>query len=197
MEQHLLVLLTRYGAQVLFFAQAFGILGLPIPSELLLTVAGSLVRRGDMGASSTVAAAIGGSLAGVTLGYTLGRLIGVRVLRYVPFIQRETFEGAESWFKRYGKPLLAVSCFIPGIRHVVTIVAGSIPLDVRTFSVYTFPGTIAWSLTFLAIGYLGGAKDRWQHAALLLHGHLVLAATILAALAVAYAYARRRRKSER
>ena len=49
--------------------QAFGILGLPIPGELLLTLAGSLVRRGDMRASSTVAAAIGGSLAGVTLGY--------------------------------------------------------------------------------------------------------------------------------
>ena len=69
MEQHLLVLLTCYGEQVLFFAQAFGILGLPIPGELLLTLAGSLVRRGDMRASSTVAAAIGGSLAGVTLGY--------------------------------------------------------------------------------------------------------------------------------
>jgi hypothetical protein len=51
-------------------------------------------------------------------------------------------------------------------------------------------------LTFLGIGYIGAAEDRRPYAALLLHGHLVLAATILAALAVAYAYARRQRKSE-
>jgi membrane protein DedA with SNARE-associated domain len=196
MEHHLIVLLGRYGALALFFAQAFGILGLPIPGELLLTIAGDLVRRGDMSASSTVAAAIGGSLTGVTSGYALGRLIGVRVLQYLPFIGRERFEDARSWVNRYGKSLLAISCFVPGVRHVVTIAAGSIPLDVRTFCVYAYPGTIVWSLMFLAIGYFGGAESRRQYGALLLHGHLVFAATILAALAVAYAYARRRMKSE-
>jgi membrane protein DedA with SNARE-associated domain len=71
----------------------------------------------------------------------------------------------------------------------------SVPLDVRTFCVYAY-GTVVWSLTFLGIGYIEGAQYRRQYAALLLHGHLVLAATILAVLAVAYAYARRRRKSE-
>jgi hypothetical protein len=46
MERQLVEWLVRYGAPMLFFAQVFGIFGLPIPDELLLTLAGALVRKG-------------------------------------------------------------------------------------------------------------------------------------------------------
>jgi membrane protein DedA with SNARE-associated domain len=64
--------LVRYGAPLLFFAQVFGIFGLPIPDELLLTIAGGLVASGRLGLSSTVAAAVGGCLTGITLSYAVG-----------------------------------------------------------------------------------------------------------------------------
>ena len=191
MERHLFDLLTRDGAWVLFVAQALGIVGLPIPDELLLTLAGGLVRRGDLRGPATLAAAIAGSLVGTTLSYTLGRL-GGRALHHLTAINGGTLERAQSWFDRFGKWLLAFGCFVPGVRHVTALAAGSAALDFRTFCAYAYPGVAVWSTTFVAIGYYAGAGREWEHAALLLRAHLVLVAVVLGALAVAYMIVSRR-----
>ena len=60
MERQLIDWLVRYGSPLLFVAQVFGIFGLPIPDELLLTVAGVLVRRGQLAAAPTILSARAG-----------------------------------------------------------------------------------------------------------------------------------------
>ncbi|HEY2905654.1 MAG TPA: hypothetical protein VGJ29_07115, partial [Vicinamibacterales bacterium] len=80
MDRHVFDWLVRYGAPVLFFAQLFGIFGLPIPDELLLTVAGVLVRRGELGGPSVLTAAVAGCAVGITLSYVLGRTVGLVTL---------------------------------------------------------------------------------------------------------------------
>ena len=75
MERELVTWLGRYGAPMLFVAQVFGIFGLPIPDELLLTVAGALVRKGLLHGSSIATAAVAGCLSGITLSYAMGRLV--------------------------------------------------------------------------------------------------------------------------
>ena len=184
MERHLFELLTRDGAVVLFVAQAVGIVGLPIPDELLLTLAGGLVRRGDLRAPATLAAAIAGSIAGTTVSYILGRF-GGRVLHHFTAVNGGTLARAQSLFNRFGKWLLTFGCFVPGVRHVTALAAGSAALDFRTFCAYAYPGVAVWSITFVAIGYYAGAGREWEHAALLLRAHLVLVAVVLGALAVA------------
>src|SRR3954470_12265157 len=159
MEQHLFDLLIRYGAWVLFVAQALGIVGLPIPAELLLTLAGGLVRRGDLRGPATLAAAIAGGIAGTTLSYTLGRF-GGRVLHHLPAING-TLERTHSWFNRFGKWLLAFGCFVPGVRHATALAAGAAAIDVRTFCAYAYPGVAVWSTTFVAIGYYASAGREW------------------------------------
>jgi membrane protein DedA with SNARE-associated domain len=191
MEPHFFELLARHGAWVLFVAQTLGIVGLPIPDELLLTLAGSLVRRGDLRGPTTFAAAIVGSIAGTTLSYTFGRL-GGRVLHHITAIEGGTIERAQSWFKRFGKWLLAFGCFVPGVRHVTALAAGSAGLDFRTFCAYAYPGAAVWSTTFVVIGYYAGAGHGWERAALLLRAHLVLVAVLLGALVAAYALLSRR-----
>src|SRR5205823_6754250 len=83
MEHRLFDLLLRYGAPLLFVAQMLGIFGLPVPDELLLTIAGVLVRRGTLNGISTLGCAISGSLAGITFSYLLGRSAGLRILQRV------------------------------------------------------------------------------------------------------------------
>jgi membrane protein DedA with SNARE-associated domain len=192
MERHLFDLLARDGAWVLFAAQTLGIFGLPIPDELLLTFAGGLVRRGDLAGPTTVAAAVGGSIAGLTLSYSIGRRFGVGVLRHLPGIGSENIQRAQSWFNRSGKWLLAFGCFVPGVRHVTAFAAGSAALDLRTFCACAYPGAALWSTTFVVIGYYAGAGPRWEHAVLLLRAHLVLVTILLVMIAVMYAFARRR-----
>jgi membrane protein DedA with SNARE-associated domain len=184
-EPYLSELLARDGAWALFIAQGLGIFGLPIPDELLLILAGGLVRQGDLRGAATLGAAVAGSAAGMTLSYTLGRL-GGNVLHHLSAIGKDTIDRTRSWFARSGKWLLLFGYFIPGVRHVTAIVAGSTPLDFPTFCAYAYPGAALWSGAFYAIGYYAGGAERWEHLAILLHAHLLVAAIMLGALALAY-----------
>jgi membrane protein DedA with SNARE-associated domain len=69
----------------------------------------------------------------------LGRL-SVRVLERLPAVENDTLNRAQSSFKRWGKWLLVFGCFVPGLRHLTPLAAGSGKLDVRTFCAYGYPG---------------------------------------------------------
>jgi membrane protein DedA with SNARE-associated domain len=164
MEQHFLEWLVRYGAPVLFAAQVMGIFGLPIPDEFLLTLSGALVKKGDLSFVPVVLAAIGGSGSGITLSYLLGRTVGVIGLRRVVHVHEESLRRAERLFERFGRWLLGFGYFIPGVRHVTAILAGSTRLDFKSFAKFAYPGAILWSTVFLCLGYYAG--DEWR---LILH----------------------------
>jgi len=172
MEQHFLEWLSRYGPVVLFLAQVGGIFALPIPDELLLTVCGALVRSGKFGATSVVFAAITGCAAGTTLSYILGRSVGRRALRRWVQIPKETVARAQTMFGRYGGWLLGFGYFVPGVRHVTAILAGSTPITFLNFAKYAYPGAALWSLTFLAVGYYAG--QGWRPALTVLRPWLPL-----------------------
>jgi len=193
MDRHILDLLLRYGAPLLFFAQMLGIFGLPIPDELLLTIAGVLVRRGTLNGISTLGCAISGSLVGITFSYLLGRSAGLRILQRMAGPHAEAVERVQAWFKRFGKWVLAFGYFVPGVRHVTAIAAGSSRLDFPSFAAYAYPGAVLWSTTFVAAGYYAG--DRWERATILVRGHLTIVAIAAIAAAAVYVYARRRERT--
>jgi membrane protein DedA with SNARE-associated domain len=186
MEQRLFELLARDGVWLLFAAQMFGIFGLPIPDELLLAFAGGLVRRGDLAAPPTLAAGVTGGMVGMTFNYMMGRF-GVRVLVRLRAVESDTLNRAQSWFKRWGRWLLVFGCFVPGLRHVIPLAAGSGKLDFRTFCAYGYAGAALWSTAFIALGYYAGAGHDWKHASLLLRGHHVLVAIAFGSVASMYA----------
>ena len=189
MERHLFDVLVRYGAPVLFFAQMFGIFGLPIPDELLLTIAGVLIRRGQLDGEATLTAAVTGCIAGITLSYLLGRVVGVAALRRIVRVHTGALLRAETWFRQFGKWVLAIGYFVPGVRHVTAIAAGSVPLEFDEFAAYAYPGAVIWSSTFIGLGYYAG--DRWEQAAAALRSHLALLAVAVGALAAVYIVVRR------
>src|SRR5690349_3722317 len=170
--------LVRFGAPLLFVAQVFGIFGLPIPDELLLTAAGALVASGRLNATSTVAAAIGGCLTGITLSYALGRFVGLPVLQARFTSHHDTIERAQSWFRRFGGWLLTFGYFVPGVRHVTAIAAGSGCLKYRSFAAYAYPGGVIWCGVFLGFGYVAG--DRWPEVAAAARTHVVRIAVVFA-----------------
>src|SRR5215510_4966347 len=116
MEQQLLDWVSRYGAAALFGLLALGIVGLPVPNETLLTVAGALVRKGELHLIPTLIAACAGNIVGVTLSYMLGRFAGMTSWVH-EHLQKSMFN-LERWFERIGKWTLAFGYFIPGVRHL-------------------------------------------------------------------------------
>ena len=167
-EAKLVLLLGTYGPGLLFAAQMFGIFGLPIPDELLLTVAGALVHEGKLNGYWTALAAVTGCLCGVTLSYTLGRTVGIVALRRIVHVPDSAFDRAQRWFHRFGRWLLTFGYFIPGVRHCTAIAAGSAPLSYREFVLFCYTGGVLWCTTFLTFGYLAGAH--WRRAWRMLHG---------------------------
>jgi membrane protein DedA with SNARE-associated domain len=189
MDRHLFDLLARHGTAVIFLAQMLGIFGLPIPGELLLTIAGALIRSGDVNRSATIAAAIGGALTGITMSYSLGRLVGPRVLGRFTALNVRFVDRGHAWFARSGKWLLVFGAFVPGVRHIAPVAAGSAALDFRTFAAYAYPGAASWSIIFVGAGYYAG--DQWQHAAALLRAHVTVVSIVFAALAIGYVFVSR------
>lgn len=178
MEQTLITWLTQYGAGVLFVALVLGIIGLPIPDELLMTVAGALVRHGVLNGPATMAAACAGSSSGITLSYVLGRTVGARALHRVLHVPEDTFARAHVWFARFGHWLLTFGYFIPGVRHVTAIAAGSTPITYRAFARAAYPGAVLWCCVFLGVGYWAG--DEGARLIASLHGHVRLGVALVA-----------------
>ena len=177
--------LVRFGAPLLFLAQVFGIFGLPIPDELLLTAAGALIASGRLNATSTLVAAITGCLTGITMSYALGRWVGLPVLRARMKNHQDAIERAQSWFRRFGGWLLTFGYFVPGVRHLTAIAAGSGCLNYRTFVAYAYPGGVIWCAVFLGLGFVAG--DRWPEIATAARIHFTRIAVVGAAAIAVYA----------
>lgn len=162
MENTFLTWLAHYGPGVLFLALALGVFGLPIPDELLLTVAGALVRQGKLDPVSTVVAAITGCLSGITLSYVVGRTVGTAALHRIVHVPDAAFQRAQQWFHRFGRWLLMFGYYIPAVRHCTAIAAGSAPLPYHEFALFAYTGGVIWCLSFLSFGYFAGPS--WETA---------------------------------
>ena len=163
MEQQVLGWITQYGYIAIYLLLAFGIVGLPVPDETLLTFSGYLIYSRHLSLPLTFAAAFAGSATGITISYQLGRIFGNKLLvRYGKYLHlsAERLERAHSWFERIGHWALTVGYFIPGVRHLTAYAAGITEVAPRQFAIFAYSGAILWVTAFLSLGYLIG--DRWE-----------------------------------
>jgi membrane protein DedA with SNARE-associated domain len=186
-----------YGYAGLFFALVFGIVGLPVPDESLLTLSGYLVSVGRFQFIPTFTVAALGSLTGITISYWIGRAGGYRLIhKYGPRVHltEERLLKVNRWFDRIGKWTLTVGYFIPGVRHFTALVAGASKLRYPVFAVFAYSGGLIWALTFITLGYsLGETWSANFHA-----GYRVplAIAAVLVFIAIALIWYFRRRKSQ-
>jgi membrane protein DedA with SNARE-associated domain len=180
--------ITTYGLAALFVLLLVGVFGLPVPDETLLTFAGVLVRQGHLHFIPTWVTAAVGSMCGITLSYGLGRTAGASIVtRYGQWmhITHERVERAERWMEHGGRWVLTIGYFIPGVRHVTAIVAGSTELPYRVFAAYAYTGAALWSLSFITLGWYVG--EEWESALATVHRHITVIVIVLIVLAAAYA----------
>jgi membrane protein DedA with SNARE-associated domain len=152
-----------YGYAGLFFALVFGIVGLPVPDESLLTLSGYLISVGRFQFIPTFTVAALGSLTGITCSYWIGRAGGYRLIhKYGPRVHltEERLLKVNRWFDRIGKWTLTVGYFIPGVRHFTALVAGASKLRYPVFAVFAYSGGLIWALTFITLGYSLG--ESWS-----------------------------------
>jgi membrane protein DedA with SNARE-associated domain len=192
MPAYILLWIEHYGIAAIFVLLLLGVFGLPVPDETLLTFAGVLVRQGRLHAIPTIAAAVLGSMCGISISYTLGRAFGLGIVdrfgRWV-HVSRDDLRRVEQWLERWGKWTLTIGYFVPGVRHFTALVAGSSRLPVRTFAVFAYGGAFIWATTFITLGMYVG--DHWEAVLAAVHRHLLSVGVVLAVLLGVYALAHR------
>ncbi len=163
----------------------------PIPSEVVLPLAGFLVGRGDLVFWQALLAATFGSVAGALILYALGRYGGRKlVLRYGRFlhVDEEGLDRADGWFRRYGDWVVLFARVVPLARSVVSIPAGTMKMPAIRFTVLTALGSLAWNTLLIGAGVILGAN--WQVVETWVGSYsnvvLVVAALAVATLLVAH-----------
>lgn len=182
----------HYGCLAVFCLLMLGIVGLPVPDELLLTFVGYLIFQETLKAFPAAVAAISGSICGITLSYALGRTCGLPLIeKYGRLInlKMKHLEKVRRWFNRIGKWTLTVGYFFPGVRHFMGFVAGTSKLQLPVFARYAYLGALFWAATFISLGYILGEEwplisDIWLAASVRVHsaaGILVLLTLVILA----------------
>jgi membrane protein DedA with SNARE-associated domain len=157
---------------VLDVVSALGYLGLallliaenlfpPIPSEVVLPLAGFLVGRGDLNLWGALVAATTGSVLGAVLLYSLGRWGGRRlVLHYGTWLRvdEDSLDRAEGWFRRYGDALVLFARVVPVARSIVSIPAGTAKMPLTRFLILTAVGSTIWNALLIGAGVILGAN---------------------------------------
>jgi membrane protein DedA with SNARE-associated domain len=172
---HLLFLsITKYSYFEIFIALGLGIVGLPIPDETLMAYVGFLVFQGKLNYLFTVMVAFMGTSCGITIGYILGRKFGNPFIkRYSAkiYVNSERIQNAEKFYNRYGKFALFIGYFIPGVRHLMAIFAGTSLMPYRVFALFAYAGGLLWTITFVSLGYFLGEK--WHNVYMYSHRYII------------------------
>lgn len=160
MADWIFALLEKAGYLALAFLMWLENIFPPIPSELVMPLAGYQVASGEMTFLGVILAGGAGSLAGAFMFYGVGRKLGEERLqefvdrhgRWVA-INRHDIDRASDWFDRHGAATVFFCRLIPGIRSVISIPAGVARQNLWIFSLFTFLGTVLWCAILAACGY--------------------------------------------
>ncbi|MEC1522866.1 DedA family protein [Neobacillus niacini] len=167
MEQHIDYLIEHFGYFGLIIMLIVGIIGLPIPDEVLLTYVGYNVYHGKLSYIISLICAVLGSVVGISLSYYIGYKFGLPLLKkFGPKINitEEKVNSTQKLFNKIGSPLILIGYFIPGVRHLTAYVAALNKFSFRKFVVYAYLGAILWSYTFITLGRKLG--ERWDQVGL-------------------------------
>lgn len=129
----------------------------PIPSEIVLPLAGFSASQGVFSFVSALAWTTLGSVVGAVIVYALGALLGRdrvrRLAGRVPLVKVADVDRAESWFARHGGKAVFFGRMVPLVRSFISLPAGVERMNLTRFLVLTTLGSLAWNAIFVTAGY--------------------------------------------
>ena len=162
----------------------------PIPSELIMPLAGFAAARGDLGMAGVIAAGAAGSVIGALPWYVAGRWLGADRIRRLAArhgrwltLTPDEIDGAVAWFGRHCGKAVLLGRLIPGVRTLISVPAGIARMAPLRFLAYSAAGTLLWTGLLAFAGYL--LESQYGRVAAALDP---VAKVIIAALLLGYAY---------
>ena len=136
----------------------------PLPSEVILPMAGLASSRGSFTLFEALFWTTAGSIVGAMLLYGLGAWLGVARLRAiaarVPLLHPEDIDRTVAWFSRHGGKAVFFGRMIPIFRSLISIPAGITRMPLWRFALLTTAGSLVWNSIFVLSGFLLG--EQWH-----------------------------------
>lgn len=133
----------------------------PIPSELIMPLAGFTAARGELSIIGVILAGSVGSLAGGVLWYGVGRWLGLDRLKRLAArhgrwltLSPEEIDKAQGFFQRHGAKAVLLGRLVPGVRTLISVPAGIVSMPLTAFLIWTGLGTVIWTAVLAGAGYL-------------------------------------------
>ncbi|OKH20779.1 DedA family protein [Chroogloeocystis siderophila] len=135
----------------------------PIPSELIMPLAGFTVARGQMQFIPAIAAGVLGTVIGALPWYYAGKILGTERLQQLAdkygkwiSISSKDITKADRWFERHGGKAVFVCRLVPGVRTLISLPAGISGMHLVPFLLYSTLGTLLWVGLLTYLGYVLG-----------------------------------------
>ena len=173
----------------------------PIPSEVVLPLAGYLAAAGRMSLLVAFLAATAGSLAGAAVLHQIGRWLGPErsraFLHRLPLVRHEDIDKAFAWFEKRGPMAVLVGRLVPVVRSFVSVPAGVVRMPWPQFLGYTLIGSAVWNGALIGAGVaLGTQHELVEQYVGVLDYVLVAAVAVVVGLALVRHVRRRRARLE-
>ncbi len=185
-------LVSAYGYAAVFILMLLEAASFPVPSEVVLPLAGYLASKAVLSFYLALTAATIGSMVGSIIDYAIGYYLGKEVVyKHLGLfrIKKRTLDNFDAWFDKHGLAAVFLTRFIPVLRTIINFPAGFAKMDLKKFLAYTFAGSLIWNIVLMTFGfYLLSARSA--------EGVLAAIAVFAIALYVVYRFAasRMRRK---
>ncbi|WP_175935408.1 DedA family protein [Corynebacterium sp. Marseille-P4321] len=138
----------------------------PIPSEVVLPLAGFTVAQGSLNWLAVFIWSVIGSVVGAYVLYGVGAWLGLERLRRIAdwmwLVKASDVDAAMNFFNKYGRPSIFIGRLIPGVRSLISIPAGLDRMNLLVFGLWTTLGSGIWNAILIYLGYLLG--DNWEKA---------------------------------
>lgn len=137
----------------------------PIPSELIMPLAGYTATRGRLAIAGVIVAGTAGSVLGALPLYWLGRRVGQDRLRTLAdrhgrwlAVSPDEIDRASAWFGRHGRWVILFGRLVPGVRSLISIPAGINRMPMIPFLLLTALGSGVWTAILALLGYQLGSR---------------------------------------
>ncbi|HWD78131.1 MAG TPA: DedA family protein [Kribbella sp.] len=136
----------------------------PLPSEVILPLAGFAAARGDLGLVSAIVFTTLGSVVGALALYGVGAVLGRDRTRAIaaklPLVKLRDVDKAEEWFVRHGPKAVLIGRLVPVVRSMISVPAGVERMRIAVFLPLTALGSLVWNSLLIVAGYQLG--ERWH-----------------------------------
>ncbi|MGW6446327.1 DedA family protein [Lentzea sp. NPDC055074] len=159
----------------------------PVPSEVILPLAGFTAGQGKISLIAAIVWTTIGSTVGALVLYGLGAWLGLERLRKladkIPFVTVSDVDKSDAWFDKHGSKAVFIGRMVPVVRSLISIPAGVSGMPIVKFTLYTAAGSLVWNSALILAGYALG--DNYE----LVDRYLGwLSTAVLAVLAISVAW---------